>query len=273
MCKIIFRLKHIEIDMIGEYINCMARSDNETTACVEQDIQPHSIRQSIVLHLLPGGLLLVFFVLAAPLAGHFGFPALFALILGELIVLIPFELGVLFYEGKKRNGKFSLTGIVVYRERIPLGQYFLWVPLLVVWTSICLILLSPLDNFLIKTVFSGLPAWFISSDISGYSMAIQIMAAAMFAVSNITAAIVEELYFRGYLLPRLSRLQGWAPLINTVLFSLQHFFSPWRYLFIFLGVLPQAYIVFKRRNVYLGIIAHSLLNLLSAILLIVSVFN
>jgi membrane protease YdiL (CAAX protease family) len=238
---------------------------------VDHGVEPHSIRRSIVLHLLPGGLLLVFFVLATPLARHLGLPALFALILGELLVLIPFELGVLFYEGKKRNGKFSLTGIVVYRERISLGQYFLWIPLLVVWTGICLVLLSPLDDFFIKTLFSWLPEWFIRSDISGYSIAIKIVAAVMFAVSNITAAIVEELYFRGYLLPRLSRLQGWAPLINTWLFSLQHFFSPWRYLFIFLGVLPQAYVVYTKRNIYLGIIAHSLLNLLSAILVFVSV--
>lgn len=239
----------------------------------EQNIQPHSIWQSIVLHILPGGLLLVFFVLAAPLAGHLGLPVLFALNLGVLLVLIPFELGILFYEGKKRNGKFSLAGVVVYRERIPLGQYLLWVPLLVVWSSICFLLLSPLDSFLIKTVFSWLPAWFISSDISGYSRAIQIVTAAIYAIANVAAAIVEELYFRGYLLPRLSRLRGWAPLINTVLFSLQHFFSPWKYLFIILGVLPQAYVVSKKRNVYLGIMAHSLLNLLSAILLIVSVFG
>jgi hypothetical protein len=218
-------------------------------------------------------LLLVFFVLATPLARHLGLPSLYALILGELLVLIPIELGILVYEGKKRNGKFSLKGIVVYRERISPGQYFLWVPLLVVWTGICLVLLSPLDEFFIKTFFYWLPEWFIRSDISGYSIAIKIIAVLLFAVSNITAAIVEELYFRGYLLPRLSRLQSWAPLVNTILFSLQHFFSPWRYLFIFLGMLPQAYVVFNKRNVYLGIIAHSLLNLLSAILVFVSVFS
>ena len=39
--------------------------------------------------------------------------------------------------------------------------------------------------------------------------------------------MVEELYFRGYLLPRISRLGAWAPLVNTVLFSLYHLFTPW----------------------------------------------
>ena len=237
----------------------------------DQDVQPHSMWQSIVLHLLPGLLLLVFFVSAAPLAKHLGLPVLFAWMLGILLVLIPFELGILLYEGKKRNGKFSLTGVVVYRERLPLWQYFLWVSLLIVWSGICFLILAPLDSFLIKTVFSWIPAWFVYSDISGYPRETQTVAAAAFAIPNIAAAIVEELYFRGYLLPRLSRLQGWAPLLNTVLFSLQHFFSPWKYLFIILGVLPQAYVVSKKRNIYLGIMAHGLLNLVSAILLIVSV--
>ncbi len=135
----------------------------------EQDIQPHSVWQSLLLHLLPGVLLLLFFVLAVPIVEHLGLPLRFTAMLGVFLVLIPFELGVLFYEGKKRNGRFSLRGVVVYRERIPLWQYFLWVPLLVVWSSIWALLLSPFGDFLIKTVFSWLPAWFIYSDNSGTS--------------------------------------------------------------------------------------------------------
>lgn len=33
----------------------------------------------------------------------------------EGFVLIPFELGYLLYQGKKRNGNLSLRGIVLYR--------------------------------------------------------------------------------------------------------------------------------------------------------------
>jgi hypothetical protein len=239
----------------------------------EQDIQPHSIWQSIILHLLPGALLLVFFVLAVPYVESLGLPLRFAAILGVLLVLIPFELGVLFYEGKKRNGRFSLRGIVVYRERIPLWQYFLWVPLLIVWSSICALLLSPFGDFLVKTVFSWLPAWFIYSENSGISRIVLVVMVTAFGIANVSAAIVEELYFRGYLMPRLSRIKGWAPLVNTVLFALQHFLTPWQQPFIILGVLPQAYLVSKKRNIYLGILAHSILNLLSTILLIMSVFG
>ena len=245
----------------------------EPRSVSKQDIQPHSVWQSIILHLLPGILLLLFFLLAAPIVENLGLPLRFAAMLGVFLVLLPFELGVLFHEGKKQNGRFSLRGIVTYRERIPLWQYFLWVPLLVVWSSAWVLLLSPFGDFLIKTVFSWLPEWFIYSDNSAASRALLVIMVMMYGIANVSAAIVEELYFRGYLMPRLSRLKGWAPLVNTVLFALQHFLTPWQVPFIILGVLPQAYLVSKKRNIFLGILAHSTLNLLSTVLLIRSVFG
>jgi uncharacterized protein len=244
----------------------------------QQDIQPHSFWQSIALHLLPGVLLTIFFVLAVPVVENKGFPAPFALVLAILFVLIPFELGILFYEGKKRNGTFSLRGIVLYQEKIHVWQYFLLVPALLFWLIICFSLFTPVDNFLIKTVFSWLPAWFIPSNwlmnIDQYSKANLVVVMTLYAVANVfMGPVVEELYFRGYLLPRLSHLKGWAPLINTVLFSLYHFFSPWQQLSRILGLLPMVYVVAWKRNIYLGIIIHCLLNLLATVSMIAMVFG
>ena len=247
--------------------------DEQENTVSEQVIQPHSVWQSIILHLLPGVLVLVFFVMAVPFVEHLGLPLRFATMLGVFLILIPFELGVLFFEGKKRNGRFTLTGIVAYREKIPQLQYFLWVPLLVVWSSFWALIYPPFGNFLVKTVFHWLPNWFINLDNSGTSKEILFVMVSLFGIANVSAAIVEELYFRGYLMPRLSRIKGWAPLVNTVLFALQHFRTPWQQPFIILGVLPQAYLVSKKRNLLLGILAHSILNLLSTILLIMSVFG
>jgi membrane protease YdiL (CAAX protease family) len=94
-----------------------------------------------------------------------------------------------------------------------------------------------------------------------------------YGIANIAAAVVEELYFRGYLLPRLSSLKNGAPFANAALFALQHFLSPWQQVGIFLGILPQVYVVYKKQNIFIGIIAHSLLNLLSSLLLTISVFG
>lgn len=78
-------------------------------------------------------------------------------------------------------------------------------------------------------------------------------------VNGLALPAVEELYFRGYLLPRIP-CGRWSPLVNASLFSLYHFFSPWGNLTRVLAVTPIAYVVRWKRNVYLGIATHCLLD-------------
>lgn len=76
------------------------------------DCQQQSLQRSVVLHLLPGVLSMIVFVITAPILVSLGYPPAFLLV--GLFVLVPFELVLLYYEGKKRNGTLSLDGIVLY---------------------------------------------------------------------------------------------------------------------------------------------------------------
>ena len=96
------------------------------------DVEQHTIGQSIVLHLLPGILIGAFYYAIAQPIRNLGYPSIAALILAAIVILIPFELGFLLYQGKKKNGTLSLEGIVLYRQQIPLWQYLLWVPVIFV---------------------------------------------------------------------------------------------------------------------------------------------
>lgn len=239
----------------------------------EQEMEPHSIWLSLLLHFSPAVLILAFVFLIVPILKNLGLPLRFATILSIFLVLIPVELGILFYQGKKRNGRLSLDGIVVFREKIPGWQYFLWVPVLVTWSGFLALQYSPVGNFLATRLFFWLPDWFFGSDLGTATIPILVVMVVSYGIANISAAIVEELYFRGFLLPRLSRLKGWGPLLNTVLFAFQHFLTPWQVPFVIIGVLPQACLVYHKRNIYLGILAHGILNLLSSILLFLSIFG
>ncbi|MFL7791458.1 MAG: hypothetical protein AB8I69_04905, partial [Anaerolineae bacterium] len=73
----------------------------------ETNVEQHSLVQSITLHLLPGVFILIFYTITAPLMGEIGFPSGTALFIGIAFILIPFELGYLLYQGKKRNRTFS----------------------------------------------------------------------------------------------------------------------------------------------------------------------
>jgi membrane protease YdiL (CAAX protease family) len=85
--------------------------------------------------------------------------------------------------------------------------------------------------------------------------------------------VVEELYFRGYLLPRISRFGAWAPLINMVLFSLYHFFTPWQNLGRIVGLLPMVYTVWWKRSIYVSIAVHVLGNVSVMVLLLPVLFE
>ena len=232
----------------------------------------HSVARTLVLHLLPGGLMVAFYVLAGPVVRGLGFPSLMAIYLAIVFVLIPFEFGYLLYQARK-NGT-SLGSVVLYREPVPRAQLVALVLGLLAWSGIFYVLIyPPLDEFFIANVFFWLPdAFFLAEDFASYSTAALVVTWTFGLVVNaIAGPVVEEVYFRGYLLPRISRFGTWAPLVNTVLFSVYHFFTPWQNVGRIVGLLPMVYAVWWKRSIYVSIGAHVLENV-SVMLLLLPVF-
>ncbi len=237
-------------------------------------IHQHSVVTSIGLHLIPGAVMTLFFVLVTPLLVRSGLPPVWGLLLGALVVIIPFELGVMLYTGQQHTGKLSLQGSVVYREPLTFRQY-LWLIPLVLFASLLLPGLVVLLEPLLRTTFFGwLPDWFSAGppQIAAYSPVIQVVTVILWLVVLVIAGpIVEELYFRGYLLPRIAYLNSFAPLINALLFGLYHVWQPYAFLTLTLTALPMAYAVWSKRNVYLSISAHCTTNLIMFIVLFAGV--
>ncbi len=242
------------------------------------EVLQHTLPRSLVLHLLPGALTTVFFVVFGLRLESWGAPAFLAVILGIGLILIPFELGWLLNEARKRNGSFSLEGIVLYREPMSRGKYLAFIVPGTIWILfVYLVLARPVDQFFIERFFSWVPNWFITGwdkNPDAYGKSILIAAAGLALVLNgVIAPLVEELYFRGYLLPRLAHLGWWGPLLGGLLFSLYHFFTPWENLIRLLVVLPLAYLVTWTRNIYWGMIVHVANNVLAMLLLLWMILN
>ena len=235
------------------------------------DAEVHSLGRSVMLHLLPGVLILLFYILTAPLAGKLGFPSGTAIFVAIGVVLIPFELGYLLIQGRKRNGILSLKGIVRFREPMPLWQLTVMVLPLVLWLGFVFGALGPpLDRIMIDRLFAWVPDWFFlfgpANRLAPYSKSALLITAILNLILNgMAGPVVEELYFRGYLLPRLSRLKAWAPLMNILLFSLYHFFTPWENPVRIIALLPLVYAVWWKRNIYLGMIVHCAGNTIGAV--------
>lgn len=233
--------------------------------------------RSVLLHILPGALISLFYLLVGPSIIRVGYPRVAALLLGILLVLIPVELGFLLYLGRKRNHRTSLEGIVLYREPLPWRTYALLVPALLIWNALCFGLLSSVEGFLASRIFSWMPLWSLPASGTAQYAGVQQSAlvttfVAGIALNGIAGPVVEELYFRGYLLPRISRLGNLgAAAFNVFLFSLYHFFSPWGNLPRILALLPLVYVVARKRNIYLSIWTHCCLNTIGMLLTLASI--
>ena len=154
---------------------------------------------------------------------------------------------------------------------LPLRDWLWLLPALVIVAFIGFGVSMAFEPAVIDSAFGWLPDWFVRpidiDRIAAYSRDAWLVTLAAFLVLNgFVGPIVEELYFRGYLLPRMDRMGRWAPLVNVSLFSLYHFWSPWQIVGRILGFGPTVYAVRWKENVYLGMVVHCTLNTLGVLL-------
>ena len=225
----------------------------------------------LVLGLAPGALMTAGFVLFAPVIDALGFPPIAALLTAIVLVLVPTELGVLW--GAARGEGARVADLIPYRRGFPGREWAVLVPSLIVLAFLGFGLLQIIEPAIIEQFFGWLADWYVTpiqvDRIGDYSpTAWAVTLAAYLAINGLLGPIVEELYFRGYLLPRMERMGRWAPLVNVALFSLYHFWSPWQVMARIVGLGPTVYAVRWKRNVYLGMAVHCALNTISVLIVV-----
>lgn len=238
---------------------------------VAQTEQYDTPLRSVLLHLVPGVLIVLFYIaFGLPLAAHLNYPPLFGLLLAVVFVLLPTQLGYLFYKGKQQHGYFTLRNIIQYRKGIPARQLAVQVILLTCWSFFITFALAFVDQWVFNYFFAWVPDWFLlNGSTTTYSReSIIITLVLSIFITGILAPIIEELYFHGYLLPRLAYLGQWAPVISTFLFCLYHFWTPWQIVTRFIYVLPTTYLLWRQQSVMLGIWQHCFGNTLGGCLLL-----
>lgn len=238
----------------------------------------------VVLHLLPGALGVAAYILLAGPVKEAGYPGLAAFLLAAGLVILPVELGILWLA----HGRARATGetLIPYREPLPWHSWAWLVPVLLVAAILLSVIMATVDGIMGQGLSAWLPAWHAIGDglqpLAGkpidvvtfgfYSTsAWTITLGAYMFLNGVAEPIVEELYFRGWLLPRLGRLGRWAPLANVFLFSLSHFWLPAQLFSRLAAILPVAYAVRWRRNVYLGMVVHIALNSVAGLLVIAAI--
>lgn len=221
----------------------------------------------IALHLLPGLLLAGFFFLLSKVFIENGLSGYLALLVSIPVCLAPIELGVMLVWNVRTTGRRSLMDAILYRQGGNAAETIGLSLLLLVWWGALAIGIAPITQFLDAHLTSWLPAWTSQEALISnllYSSHAQRVTALGLGVllSGFVAPIVEELYFRGFLLPRMAHW-GWAaPVVNSLLFALYHFYFPGNVPGIFVAFTPIAYVVMLKKNWRIGLIVHILINIL-----------
>jgi membrane protease YdiL (CAAX protease family) len=232
------------------------------------DIGQHPLPTSVALHLLPGILTAAVFYAVAPAAMRSGYPAIAAAVLAVGLLLVTAELGWLLREAHRRTGSWAVTAITAVMPLRPgpfTGRKVLLVVGLVAWASAVSVL--GIGGSIKDSFFSWMPGWAIdpfSAGVEQSGSTVKVVTAVGYVVFLvILGPLVEELYFRGYLLPRIGRFGAWAALINVSLFALYHLWKPWDTINLIIILAPMVYAVWRLKDVRIGIAVHITLNTLA----------
>jgi len=107
----------------------------------------------------------------------------------------------------------------------------------------------------------------IPSELMGVPLAGSWWILVVLLISLVIATLGEELWWRGYILPRQELAHGrrtW--LVHGTLWAMFHLFAPWNFLAILPGCLALSWTAQRLRNTWPGVIAHALANGLMVLL-------
>jgi len=238
-----------------------------------ENIKQMSITQIILYHLLPGVPILLLAILFANPNWGFGMSSFLALMFAIMFGLVPVQLFIIALTAKKQGVKFM--DVISYTKKTPIIKFLLWTAPSFGVMGLAFMVLSNIEHNL-WTNFTLMPDWFRLDKfvLEDHNINILRLTAVMNIVFNgLLGPIVEEFYFRGFLMPRMAKLGKSAPLVNSALFSLYHFFTPWEIITRIIGVTPLAYAVWYNKDIRIGIVLHCAGNLVGAISMAVAVFQ
>lgn len=217
-------------------------------------------------HFYVGVAITLFYVWLGPVFIKSGWPGIIVLLLAELVILLPLVSGHLWWSARGNGVLLSFQELIPYQQKLPVKAFVAWTVAGLLLSMLIYIPLYPVGLHLRQTVFSWLPEWYFNP---AYGTDDIDLIAKVFlfgiVIDGVIGPVAEELFFRGYLLPRMTYLKNWAPMLNGTFFGLYHFWQPHNLIALIALGIVLSYVVWKTKNVYLGIAIHCTLNILGAL--------
>jgi membrane protease YdiL (CAAX protease family) len=193
--------------------------------------------------------------------------------LAVLLVIVPVEIGLMRRSRvRERRSVRRVVDLVAPRRRdlarrLPLTlAVAILAPGLVVWA----------EPTLHRFTSAALPDWWRLDigELAGDAPWVKAVTLVGWAVTFvIVGPVVEELYFRGFLLPRIPARRSVAVVVNAGLFALYHLWQPHTWLTVFVFALPLAVVASRPRGVIIAVVTHMTVNAVAFALLLADVVD
>ena len=188
------------------------------------------------------------------------------------LLLIFVLLAVLLLRREARNLGISIFSRMCFKK-ISARQWILAAVVMVSSMAVCS-LLSSLIAPMLKALHFNIPDYtpfFLNQTINpaGADMSVidpntvfkgNYSIIALMAVSLILNILTEELYFRAWMLPKLSKYRKYAWVINGLLFAFYHTFQLWMLPVLLPASLAMAFVFYKTKSIWPSLIGHIIGN-------------
>ena len=231
---------------------------------MKNSIAQISVPSILFNHFYVGVIMTTFYVWISPLIIDAGFPGISVLLMAEVLILAPIVLGHLALSAKKSASTFS--EIIPFQERLSSRSFLKWFFIGLAGCFIVYVPLYPVGQLIKANWFAWLPEWYFNPSYGTDN--VQLIANTFLLgilIDGFVGPVAEEFFFRGYLLPRMSFLKGWAPVVNGALFGMYHFWQPHNVLGTMAVGIVLSFVAWKTKNVYVSMAVHCAINVLGAL--------
>ena len=129
-------------------------------------------------------------------------------------------------------------------------------------------------EFLLSSVDPRLEQNILMNSFMGVPLKGQWWIALIYFIFLIFNIFGEEFWWRGYILPRQElAFNKWTWVIHGTLWGLFHVFWKWNLIILIPSCLALSYVVYKRKNTWIGIITHMAFNSVPLIGLIIGIIG
>lgn len=232
---------------------------NAGSAEREERVEAYRWPVAVLLHLAPGALVMAGYLALLPLARALQLPPSLALTGAVALLGVPAQLGFLLHVRRR-----SPAGAVAFRRRLPPGRLAALAGSCLAVAAGLYLWLDPITTGLERHVFGWLPAaWFVDAgwDVSRTALVAALLVSLV--VDGLISPAVQELYFRGHLMPRLPVAGLLAPLASAALFAAQHLWQPQLVVFVFAVQVLLGVLVWRTRCLAVAVLVHSAANIIA----------